>query len=71
MLNTVSLRHQRDELLKATDKYLLSDYPITDNDLILIKEYRQKLRDYMDSSEIVNYDPKTPIPDFPLFPLLV
>lgn len=71
MLNTILLRQQRDELLKATDKYLLSDYPISESNLLLIKEYRQQLRDYMDLPEIISYDPKIPIPDFPLFPLLV
>ena len=68
MLNTILLRQQRDELLKATDKYLLSDYPISESNLLLIKEYRQQLRDYMNLPEIINYDSKIPVPDFPKFP---
>ena len=60
-------RDQRNQLLKESDKYLLPDYPITSNNLILIKQYRQELRDYMDStyfsSNII-----LPFPDFPQFP---
>ena len=57
------LRQQRDELLKATDKYMLPDYPITPEQLVLIKEYRQQLRDYM---ELINIDEV--IPEMPQFP---
>ena len=69
-LNTILLRQQRDELLKATDKYLLSDYPISESNLILIKEYRQALRDYMDLPDVINYDnscniPLPPLPQLP------
>jgi len=63
VLNTVLLRQQRDELLKATDKYMLPDYPITPEQLVLIKEYRQQLRDYM---ELIN--DITSIPEMPQFP---
>ena len=63
VLNTTLLRQQRDELLKATDKYMLPDYPITPEQLVLIKEYRQQLRDYMDL-----IDMSSPLPDFPKFP---
>ena len=60
-------RIERNRLLNETDKYLISDYPITSNNLILIKQYRQELRDYMDrtyfSSNII-----LPFPDFPQFP---
>ena len=60
-------RLERNRLLNETDKYLISDYPITSNNLILIKQYRQELRDYMDStyfsSNII-----LPFPDFPQFP---
>lgn len=40
-----ALRHARDARLDATDKYLLSDYPISESDLGAIKAYRQALRD--------------------------
>ena len=60
-------RIERNRLLNETDKYLISDYPITSNNLILIKQYRQELRDYIDStyfsSNII-----LPFPDFPQFP---
>ena len=67
----IDLSFQRaicNELLKNSDKYLISDYPITPDNLILIKNYRQALRDYMNSSNI-NEDmeeaPELPIiPDF-------
>ena len=41
------LRHRRNQLLDSTDKYLMPDFPISSNNLKLIKEYRQQLRDYM------------------------
>ena len=69
-LNTILLRQQRDELLKATDKYMLPDYPITPEQLVLIKEYRQQLRDYMNKPEVLNCNPTTsnlPLPSFPEF----
>jgi Phage tail assembly chaperone protein len=36
----------RNELLLETDKYVLPDFPITPDNLIIIKDYRQKLRDF-------------------------
>jgi hypothetical protein len=48
MNNYVSAsRKKRDDLLKETDKYLLSDYPITPEKLEEVKVYRQNLRNYM------------------------
>ena len=69
-LNTILLRQQRDELLKESDKYLLSDYPITPENLELVKTYRQQLRDYMDLDVVKNYSLSNniPMPDFPKFP---
>ena len=68
--NLVITRNQRDRLLTESDKYLLSDFPITSNNLVLIKDYRQQLRDYMDLDQIKNYDYSSnlPLPDFPSFP---
>ena len=40
------LKKMRTELLIATDKYLLPDFPITPEQLEIVKEYRQKLRDF-------------------------
>ena len=63
-------KEQRNKLLADSDKYLLLDFPISSNNLILVKDYRQKLRDYMDIPEVKNYNyaSTTPIPDFPQFP---
>jgi hypothetical protein len=36
----------RNQLLLETDKYLLPDFPITLEQLEIVKEYRQKLRDF-------------------------
>ena len=55
--NLILLRSTRDQLLTQTDKYLLPDFPITPENLILIKEYRQQLRDFSNNNFI--------IPDFP------
>ena len=36
----------RDNELRDTDRFMLSDYPISASNLSNIKEYRQELRDY-------------------------
>ena len=41
-----TLKFQRNQLLRDSDIYMISDYPITDYQRKLIKEYRQQLRDY-------------------------
>ena len=61
-------RAERDQLLQQSDKYLLSDYPISSSNLELIKQYRQDLRDYMDLPQIVNYNSNIAIPEIPKFP---
>ena len=63
-------RENRNQLLKESDKYLLPDYPITPENLELIKTYRQQLRDYMDLNVVKNYSSSNNIalPDFPTFP---
>ena len=40
-----NLRAARDARLAATDKYMLADYPISEDNLALVKEYRAALRD--------------------------
>ncbi len=64
------IKKQRNQLLNDSDKYMISDFPITSNNLILIQEYRKDLRDYMDLSEVINYDYSCniPLPDFPQCP---
>lgn len=44
---------QRNQLLDKTDKYLLPDFPITADNLIIIKEYRQALRDITNNNYIM------------------
>ena len=63
-------RIERNRLLNETDKYMLSDYPITSNNLILIKQYRQELRDYMELDQVINYNYTSNIafPNFPSLP---
>lgn len=46
------LRNTRNSYLVLTDKYLLPDFPITDENKNIIKAYRQYLRDFIN----VNYD---------------
>ena len=43
----VLMRNTRNSYLNLTDKYLLSDYPISPENLQIIKEYRQTLRDFI------------------------
>lgn len=43
------MRSKRNKLLLDSDIYLIGDYPIFPERLILIKEYRQQLRDYMNN----------------------
>jgi hypothetical protein len=63
-------RENRNQLLKESDKYLIFDYPITAENLELVKIYRQQLRDYMDLVEVKSYNSSNniPLPDFPQFP---
>ena len=45
------VRAVRNRYLEQTDKFMLVDYPITDDERELYKQYRVYLRDYPDSSE--------------------
>lgn len=47
------IRNKRDSILFDTDKYLLPDFPITTENLNIIKDYRQKLRDYNNNSNLI------------------
>ncbi len=58
-----SVRADRDARLLASDKYVLTDYPISPEDLQLVKDYRQALRDLPEELE----DPSEVVwPEFPL-----
>ena len=45
-------RNIRNELLNKTDKYILSDYPISLEQQMIIKTYRQDLREFINNNEI-------------------
>ena len=45
-------RNIRNELLNKTDKYILSDYPITLEKQMIIKTYRQDSREFINNNEI-------------------
>jgi len=56
------IRSKRNELLKASDIYMLEDYPITAEQKILVLVYRQQLRDMIETVDINN-------PTFPVKPI--
>ena len=45
-------RNIRNELLNKTDRYFLIDYPIAYEQQLIIKAYRQELRDFINNNEI-------------------
>ena len=55
-------------MLNKTDRYLLSDYPITLEQQMLIKTYRQELRDFINNNKekILNGE-KVDLPEQPDF----
>lgn len=65
-----NLRQLRNKFLNDTDKYLLNDFPITDDKKNEIIKYRKDLRDFMNldivkienlNDDIMNYFPKKPL----------
>ena len=48
-------RNIRNELLNQTDKYILSDYPISVEQQMKIKLYREELRNFINNNEIKIY----------------
>ena len=44
-------RNIRNELLNKTDRYVLSDYPISLEQQMKIKEYRQELREFINDNK--------------------
>ena len=53
------VRAVRNQYLEQTDKFLLVDYPITDDERELYKQYREYLRDYTLSENWWEHSPKT------------
>ena len=45
-------RNIRNELLNKTDKYFLIDFPIEYEQQMIIKKYRQDLRNFINENEI-------------------
>ena len=46
-------RKMRNDLLQETDKYLLPDFPISPENLEIVKEYRQALRDFTNNDYVL------------------
>ena len=44
-------RNIRNELLNKTDRYFLIDYPIAHDQQMIIKAYRQELRDFINNNK--------------------
>ena len=51
--NYTLLKNTRNLILGETDKYLLPDFPITPEQLEIIKTYRQQLRDFTNNNYIM------------------
>lgn len=49
-----SIRIQRDHLLHVTDKYILEDFPITEEEKNKWKIYRQELRNFPRTVDVEN-----------------
>lgn len=52
-------RLERNILLQSTDKYMLSDYPLTEEERELYRQYRQYLRDFPENDDFGNSEIKT------------
>ena len=53
------VRSVRNSYLEQTDKYMITDYPITDDERELYKQYRTYLRDYTLSENWWEHSPLT------------
>jgi hypothetical protein len=61
-------RNIRNELLNRTDKYFLLDYPMPIEQQMIMKRYRQELRDFInDNKEIILTGAKVQFPKQPDF----
>ena len=61
-------RNIRNELLNRTDRYILSDYPISLEQQMIIKAYRQDLRNFInDNKERILNGEKIDFPTQPEF----
>ena len=67
-------RNTRNQLLEKTDKYLLVDYPISDEQKEEVRVYRQLLRDYFSREDVINWVftfENQQMPDFPPEPIFI
>ena len=48
-------RHKRNQLLRESDLYMIQDYPINDYQRSLIINYRKELRNYFQTSRVINF----------------
>lgn len=55
--NKIFLKNKRNTILNETDKYMMLDYPITPEQLEIIKTYRQQLRDFTKNDYIMPEKP--------------
>ena len=53
------VRSVRNRYLEQTDKYMIADYPITDEERELYKKYREYLRTYPECQDWYKANPKT------------
>lgn len=53
------VRAVRNQYLEQTDKYMIADYPITDEERELYKQYREYLRTYPECQDWYKANPKT------------
>ena len=53
------VRSVRNQYLKQTDKYMITDYPVTDDERELYKQYRTYLRTYPECRDWYKANPKT------------
>lgn len=61
------LRNTRNSYLQLTDKYVLPDYPITEEKKNIIIEYRQMLRDFINiNKEAISNGLEFELPPIPI-----
>ena len=61
-------RNIRNDLLKQTDKYLLTDFPINENEKIEVINYRSNLRQFInDNKDKILNGEKIEFPEQPNF----
>ena len=53
------VRAVRNQYLEQTDKYMIADYPISDDEREMYKQYREYLRTYPECQDWYKANPKT------------